>query len=93
MYYLRGAYTVFNTGYMRINIIEDFHSGGEKRKLRAVVIMVTLAAASIYCCWFWLRGIFDHFPPTPCGTYGFLLVKVSLLNHQWPSSSQFFPFL
>jgi hypothetical protein len=85
-----GAYAVLIPSYKSSNLIDDFQSGGQRRKLRAVVIMVILAAVSIYCCWFWLRGIFNTFLPTPCGTYGFLFAKVSLLN---PSVTKFFAFL
>jgi hypothetical protein len=39
-----------------------------------------LAVTSVYCSWFWLRGIRHSFRATPCGTYGFLFAKVSLFN-------------
>ncbi|KAE9993780.1 hypothetical protein EG327_003285 [Venturia inaequalis] len=48
---------------------------------QTMALFFILAAASIYCTWFWLSGIHHHdFLDTNCGTYGFLFTKVSLKN-------------
>lgn len=49
--------------------------------VQMMALFFILAAASIYCSWFWLSGIHHHdFLDTPCGTYGFLFTKISLKN-------------
>ncbi|RAH59108.1 hypothetical protein BO85DRAFT_261143 [Aspergillus piperis CBS 112811] len=85
-----GAYTVLISGFGRPNILMDFLVGRKEQKLRAITVMGAIAAGSIYCGWFWLRGIFNNFHETPCGTHGFLFAKVSLFD---PSVRRFFAFL
>jgi len=48
--------------------------------VQVMVLFFILAAASIFCSWFWLSGIHHDFLDTDCGTYGFLFTKVSLKN-------------
>lgn len=62
---------------MMIGLRKSYVQKAKKIKTSWAQIMALffiMAAASIYCSWFWLSGIHHHdFLDTPCGTYGFLL--------------------
>jgi hypothetical protein len=46
-----------------------------------------LSAATLYCSWFWLRGIHGHMLATPCGSYMFFFRKFSVYD---PAITKFF---
>lgn len=74
-----GVFTV-----MMIGLRKRYLQKAKKIKtswVQTMALFFILAAASIYCSWFWLSGIHHHdFLDTTCVTYGFLFTKVSLKN-------------
>jgi hypothetical protein len=73
-----GIFTVMTIGVRRSHVQKIRELKGSW--VQALTLCFILAAASIYCSWFWLFGIHHDFLETECGTYGFLFTKVSLKN-------------
>jgi hypothetical protein len=73
-----GVFTVMSIGLRKSHLQKVKKMKGSL--VQATALSFILAAASIYCSWFWLFGIHHDFLDTQCGTYGFLFTKVSLKN-------------
>jgi hypothetical protein len=52
-----------------------------------LAVYCLLSAATLYCAWFWFRGIHGHMLATPCGSYMFFFRKFSVYD---PAITRFF---